>query len=83
MSKPERVMKQCLTVGDLIQLLKHFQPDLPVFFEHPAHDYIRSRLAGAVEAVEPEGIEWSDHHESFKVQRGMGDAEAVDVVILR
>lgn len=85
MPNPKLTLEDCLTVEDLLTILKQHDPKAKVFFEYPAHDHLRSSLAGAVESVEDEVIVWSDHLESFKVLTNNrdDDKEQVSVVILR
>lgn len=83
----KRQLENCLTVKDLIEQLQNCDPKLPVVFEYPSGDHWRRSLAGTVETVEVERIQWSDYHDIFKVPKtdaiNRAEGDVVDVIILR
>ena len=73
-----------MTVKELIKALKDEDPDMPVYFAHPSHDYWRNTLASEVDELEPGTVQHSEYHGQMKVVEEPEDGEElVEVLILR
>lgn len=73
-----------MKVKELIEKLQKENPEADVHFAYPAGDYHRSTLAPPVRKVGEDLIEPSSYHRGFTVvEEGLGDDDAINVVVLR
>ena len=70
-----------LTVGDLINELKQFDENSPVFLGHPSGDYWQTQIAKAISTVEMQAVKYSDYHQQNTVA-DEGDEDSQEVVFI-
>jgi len=75
-----------MTVRELINELKHFEPSTRVMFSYNYGDQWKTEVAQEVETVDEQTVFWSEYHSMYVISSGEEDLEGAkrikEVVIL-
>lgn len=56
-----------MTVKELMAILSEFDQDMAVGFEHPSHDYWRTKLISRIDNVDKGYAKYSEYHRQLAV----------------
>lgn len=65
--KAERVLRDGLTVRELIEELSAFEDNAKVVFTYNYGDHWRSQVAETVKSLDEHTVKWSEYHSMLKV----------------
>jgi len=80
---------ETLTVKELIEELKNFDPKSPVYFAYNYGDYWKTEVASHIDTLDEEQVEWSEYHRMMKTvgeehaDEPSAQSKRLDVVIIR
>ena len=57
----------CLTVGELIEILSEYDKEMPVGFSYASGDYWKTQIVGKASGASEEQVKYSDYHRALEL----------------